>query len=60
MYLAQPEVPEDTWPPVGNKKYINLALIKQQKVNYGSEYTRLTIRGDMDDILQHKDKIEYN
>ncbi len=59
MYLAQPEVPEDTWPPVSNKKYINLALIKQQRVNYGSEYARLTIRGDVDDILQHKDMIEY-
>ena len=38
-YLAQPEIPEDTWPPVGSKKYINLALIKRSIfVNYGSEY----------------------
>ena len=60
MYLAQPEVPEDTWPPVGTQKYINLALIKQQsKVNYNSDYVRLTIRGDMDDILHHKQMIEY-
>ncbi len=59
MYLAKPEVPEDTWPPVSNKKYVNLALIKQQKVNYGSEYARLTIRGDVDDILQHKQIIKY-
>ena len=60
IYLAQPEVPEDTWPPIGNQKYINLALIKQQKVNYGSEYARLTIRGDVDDILQDKQMIGYN
>ena len=59
VYLAQPEVPEDTWPPVSNKKYINLALIKQDTVNYGSEYARLTIRGDIDDILQHKQEIKY-
>ena len=60
MYLAQPEVPKDTWPPIGNHKYINLALVKQQKVNYCSEYARLTIRGDMDDILQDKQIIAYN
>ena len=58
-YLAKPEVPEDTWPPVSNKKYINLALIKQQKVNYGSVYARLTIRGDVDDVLQHKQIVGY-
>ena len=58
MYLAQPEVPEDTWPPVGNQKYINLALVKQNKIDYCSEFARLTIRGDMDDILQHKQTIE--
>ena len=28
-YLAQPEVPKDTWPPVSNSKHINLALIKR-------------------------------
>ena len=60
MYLAQPEIPEDTWPPVSSKKYINLALIKQDHINYSSNYTRLTVRGDMDDILQHKEKIEYD
>ena len=60
MYLAQPEVPEDTWPPVGNKKFINLALIKQEVINYGSEYARLTVRGDIDDVLQNKQKIEYS
>ena len=59
MYLAQPEVPQDKWPPVSNKKHINLALIKQQEVNYNSRYTRYTIRGDADDILQHKEIIEY-
>ena len=60
MYYAQPEVPKDTWPPVSNKKHINLALIKQETINYGAEYARFTIRGDMDDILQHKQKVEYD
>ena len=60
MYTAQPEVPRDTWPPVSSKKYINLALIRQEQVNYGAQYAHLTIRGDMDDILQHKEVIEYD
>ena len=59
MYLAQPEIPEDTWPPVGSKKFINLALIKQEKVNFSLEHVRHTIRGDVDDIMQDKDMIDY-
>ena len=60
MYTAQPEVPRDTWPPVSSKKHINLALIRQEQVNYGAQYAHLTIREDMDDILQHKEAIEYD
>ena len=60
MYIAQPEVPRDTWPPVSSKKYINLALIRQKQTDYASQYARLTIRGNMDDILQHKEVIEYD
>ena len=57
MYSAQPEVPEDTWPPVSSKKHISLALIKQEQPNYGAEYA---IRGDIEDILQNKQRIEYD
>ena len=60
MYLSQPEVPKDTWPPVSSEKHISLALIRQQQVDYHSQYARLTIRGDMDDILRQKEKIEYD
>ena len=61
MYLAQPEVPEDTWPPQASKTYVNLAIIKQDKrLNYRSKYTRETIRNDMDDVFQQKEKIEYS
>ena len=60
MYLSQPEVPKDTWPPVSSKKHINLALIRQEQVDYSAPYARLTIRRDMDDILQHKEKVEYD
>ena len=59
MYSAQPEIPRDTWPPVSCGRHINLALIKQGEVSYGAEYAHFTIRGDMDDILQHKEMICY-
>ena len=57
-YCFQPEVPEDSWPPVCNK-YINLALIKQGNINSAGKYARSTVRGDMDDILRDKDKVKY-
>ena len=59
LYSAQPEVPEDTWPPVSTTKHTNLALIKQDAAKYSGKYADFTIRGDMDDILQDKQKIEY-
>lgn len=60
LYLSKPEVPKEGWPPVGRNKFVNLALIKQKKTNFGTEYARLTIRGDIDDILQQKEEIQYN
>ena len=58
-YAAQPEVPEDSWPPVSNNTYINLALIKQGNTDKGGEYARSTIQGNMDDVIADKDSIEY-
>ena len=58
-YCAQPEIPEDSWPPRGGNTYINLALIKQGNIEKAGEYARHTIQGDMDDIFANKDSIEY-
>ena len=52
FYTAQPEVPEDTWPPVSGNTYINLALIKQEPISNVGQYVRHTIRGDADDIYR--------
>jgi hypothetical protein len=60
LYLSKPEVPEDTWPPVSSSKYINLALIKQEQPNCNTDFAHQTIRGNMDDIVQHKEKIDFN
>ena len=58
-YCAQPEIPEDSWPPRSSNTYINLALIRQGNIEKAGEYARNTIQGDMDDILENKDSIEY-
>ena len=58
-YCAQPEIPEDSWPPQSSNTYINLALIKQGSIDKAGEYARNTIQGDMDDVLANKDSIEY-
>ena len=58
-YCAQPEIPEDSWPPRSSNTYINLALISQGNIEKAGEYARNTIQGDMDDILANKDSIEY-
>ena len=58
-YCAQPEIPEDSWPPRGGNTYINLALIKQGNLEKAGEYARNTIQGDIDDVLASKDSIEY-
>ena len=34
FYTEQPEVPEDTWPPVCSNTYISLALIKQDSIHH--------------------------
>ncbi|SMN02303.1 hypothetical protein SPONN_803 [uncultured Candidatus Thioglobus sp.] len=60
MHMYAEQMPKDTWPPVSASQHINLALIKQEHVNYHAQYARLTIRGDMDDILQNKEMIEYD
>ena len=54
--LMESEVPIDSWPPVGNSTYINLVLIKQSPI---SRCHYFTVRGDMDDILESKEKVEY-
>ena len=58
-YCAQPEIPEDSWPPRGGNTYFNLALIKQESIEKAGEYARNTIQGDMDDIFANKDSIKY-
>ena len=54
--LMKSEVPKYSWPPVGNSTFINLVLIKQSSISRCDYYT---VRGDMDDILESKEVVEY-
>ena len=54
--LMESEVPKDSWPPVGNSTFINLVLIKQSRISRCDYYT---VRGDIDDILESKEVVEY-
>ncbi len=55
-YRKCPEVPRSSWPPVVNKTFINLALIETSDQPFKSDYS---IRGDADDVLAVKKKVEY-
>ena len=54
--LMESEVPIDSWPPVDNSTFINLVLIKQSRISRCEYYT---VRGDMNDILESKEVVEY-
>ena len=54
--LMENEVPIESWRPVGNSAFINLVLIKKSSVSI-CDYN--TVRGDMDDILENKEVVEY-
>ena len=54
--LMEREVPKDSWPPVGNSTFINLVLIKLSPISRCDYYT---VCGDMDDILESKEVVEY-
>ena len=58
-YCAQPEIPVDSWPPQSSNTYINLALIKQGSINDGGEFARNTIQGNLDDVVNDKESVEY-
>ncbi len=57
IYSKFDELPKDSWPPVTSTSFINLALITKKKLN--SEIFDYTVQGDIDDILEEKEKIEY-
>ena len=58
LYSTQSEVPEDSWPPVGTKIFINLVLTT--KVSQQSDPKHYALSGDADKVIAKKEKIEYS
>ena len=57
IYSKMDEIPKDSWPPVTNTEFINLALITRNKqTNDDYDYA---VQGDMDDIIAAKQNVEY-
>ena len=57
VYSRLDELPEDSWPPVAGTTFINLALIMKSKSD--SNVYDYTVQGDIDDVIEAKEKIEY-
>ena len=50
------------WPPTPSKQFINLAVILKEKVSRAKadDFTKATLRGNSDDILQTKKRIRFS
>ena len=56
-YSKDRDVPADSWPPQVTSTFSNLALITKSK-GVTDDY-KYSVRGEVDDILEAKEKIEY-
>ena len=57
LYSTNNEIPQDSWLPEVSVTFINLALIKPSKDH--KHVCDYSVRGDADDIIAKKEKIEY-
>ena len=60
MYHRTPLEKEDNWPPIRKVNFINLAILKSEKLSLTDDYTLLTIQRSADDIVSKKKRISYN
>ena len=62
VYSTCPVARSDKFPPSPSKVFIKLALVKKEKVSraQADNFTRLTLQGDIDQILQVKEPIEMD
>lgn len=59
LYSFQPDIQEDSWPPMNAKTYVNLALVQQEEIDMYDDFARYTLHGDMDDIKNRKVSMGY-
>ena len=62
VYSNYPVAKPDKFPPTPSKAFIKLALVKKESVSReeADKFTCLTLRGDIDQILQVKEPIELD
>ena len=60
VYVNYPVAQADKWPPTPSKLYIQLALVKKERVSRAEAnyFTHLTLQGDIDQILRMKEPID--
>ena len=60
VYQRTPLEKEDNWPPIRKVNFINLAILKSEKLSLTDDYTLMTIQHSADDIVSKKKRIGYN
>ena len=59
VYRGAPFEERNCWPPMGRVKYINLAILKSERLTAGDDYTLMTIQRSADDIVSKKKRISF-
>ena len=59
VYRGAPFEESNSWPPMGKVKFINLAILKSEKLTVSDDYTLMTIQRSADDIVSKKKRINY-
>lgn len=59
-YNTMPEIPHNQWPPIQKAEYVSLALITSEDMRRDDFFSRNTVRGSVDDIMKHKELIEFD
>ena len=60
MYQRATLQKEDCWPPMRKVTFINLAILKSDKLTFSDDYTLMTIQRSADDIVSKKKRVGYN
>ena len=59
VYRTSPVAPDHKWPPTPSTQFINLAVVKKERVSRAEsdEFTRQTLHGHIDEILKKKEPV---
>lgn len=57
-YSSQPEIQNDSWPPVNRNTYVSLAILKREKIDSEDDSTH-TVQGSIDDFLNKSEVVTF-